>query len=136
MFNIPVIPENTVVLSFKMTVGRVGITTDKMLSNEAIAHFVFNKDTPFTKEFLYFFLKKFRFDTLGSTSSIVTSINSTMIKELIVRIPDKNTLDKFSAQAIPAFFKIKQNQLQISTLEKIRDGLLPKLLSGEVRVEI
>ena len=37
-FKIPIIPKNTVVLSFKMTVGRVAITTDAMLSNEAIAH--------------------------------------------------------------------------------------------------
>ncbi len=54
-FNIPVIPKHTVVLSFKMTVGRVAITTDEMLSNEAIAHFKFNKDTPITKEYLFLF---------------------------------------------------------------------------------
>ncbi|MBK9564456.1 MAG: hypothetical protein IPO37_04495 [Saprospiraceae bacterium] len=36
-FRIPVIPENTVVLSFKLTIGRLAITTEKMLSNEAIA---------------------------------------------------------------------------------------------------
>ena len=61
-FNIPVIPKDTVVLSFKMTVGRVAITAEDMLSNEAIAHFKFNNKTPFTKEFLYLFLKPyFRF---------------------------------------------------------------------------
>lgn len=38
-FNIPVIPKNTVLLSFKLTLGRVAITTELMLSNEAIAHF-------------------------------------------------------------------------------------------------
>lgn len=58
-FNIPIIPKDTVILSFKMTVGRVGITTEEMVSNEAIAHFKFNFTTPFTKEYLYFFLKNF-----------------------------------------------------------------------------
>lgn len=38
-FSIPIIPENTVLLSFKMTIGRLAITTERMLSNEAIAHF-------------------------------------------------------------------------------------------------
>jgi len=61
-FNIPVIPENTILLSFKMTVGRVGITTEKMLSNEAIAHFVFTEKTPFCKEYLYFFLRLFKYE--------------------------------------------------------------------------
>lgn len=54
-FNIPIIPSNTILLSFKMTVGRVGITTEPMTSNEAIAHFIFDENTPFSKEYLYFF---------------------------------------------------------------------------------
>ncbi|MBE9593875.1 MAG: restriction endonuclease subunit S, partial [Proteobacteria bacterium] len=73
-FNIPIIPIDTVLLSFKMTVGRVGITTEPMLSNEAIAHFKFDENTPFSKEYLYIFLKTFKYDSLGSTSSIVTAI--------------------------------------------------------------
>ena len=82
-FRIPVIPKDTVVLSFKMTVGRVGITSEPMVTNEAIAHFKFNASTPFTKEYLYFFLKLFRYEELGSTSTIVTSINSQMIKQYL-----------------------------------------------------
>ncbi len=134
-FNIPVIPENTILLSFKMTVGRVGITTEEMLSNEAIAHFVFTEKTPFCKEYLYFFLRLFKYDTLGSTSSIVTSINSRMIKEMEISIPDKNTMSKFEGIVREFFNKIKHNQLQIRTLEKLRDTILPKLMSGEVRVD-
>ena len=133
-FNIPVVPVDTVVLSFKMTVGRVGITTEPMLSNEAIAHFRILKNTPITKEYLYIFLKTFRYDSLGSTSSIVTAINSAMIKEMKFVIPDKITMAKFRLITEDLFSKIKQNQLQIHTLEKLRDNLLPKLMSGEVRV--
>ncbi len=70
-FNIPTIPNHTVLLSFKMTVGRVAITSTEMLSNEAIAHFKFNSATPFIKEYLYLFLKTFKYELLGSTSSIV-----------------------------------------------------------------
>ena len=133
-FNIPIIPKNTVVLSFKMTLGRVGITSEDMLSNEAIAHFKFNDETPFIREYLYLFLKTYPYQTLGSTSSIVTSINSTMIKELTIPIPDKKTLLLFKEQVIVSFLKIKTNQTQIRTLESLRDTLLPKLMSGEVRI--
>lgn len=34
------------------------------------------------------------------------------------------------------FEKIRENQKQIKTLKNLRDGLLPKLLSGEVKVKI
>lgn len=135
-FSIPVIPKETVVLSFKMTVGRVAITTDEMLSNEAIAHFKFNSKTPFTIEYLYLFLKSYQYDLLGSTSSIVTSINSAMIKEMIIPVPDNLTMQRFEMITKAQFRKIRWNQLQIRTLEKLRDTLLPKLMSGEVRVKV
>ncbi len=133
-FSIPVIPVNTVVLSFKMTVGRVGITTEKMLSNEAIAHFKFNNSTPFTKEYLYLFLKSYKYDMLGTTSSIVTSINSAMIKDMMIPIPDKKTMDSFKEQTQTVFDKIYSNQKQIQTLIQTRDGLLPRLMGGEMKL--
>lgn len=135
-FNIPIIPKDTVLLSFKMTVGRVAITTEEMLSNEAIAHFKFNAKTPFTKEYLYLFLKNYKYETLGSTSSIVTSINSAMIKDMEITIPDEFTMRNFNESAFQYFNKIKENSKQIQTLTKLRDTLLPKLMSGEVRVKL
>jgi len=135
-FNIPVIHKDTVVLSFKMTVGRVAITTDEMLSNEAIAHFKFNSKTPFSKEYLFLFLKNYKYETLGSTSSIVTSINSTMIKELVISIPDIDTMANFNNCVKSYFYKIEANQSQIRTLEKLRDTLLPKLMNGKVRIKV
>ena len=133
-FNIQVIPNDTVVLSFKMTVGRVAITTEEMLSNEAIAQFKFNSKTQVSKEYLFLFLKNYKYETLGSTSSIVTSINSAMIKEMTISIPDVDTMTDFQNITESYFDKIKANQSQIRTLEKLRDTLLPKLMSGEVRV--
>ncbi len=132
-FNIPIIPKDTVVLSFKMTVGRVAITDEQMLSNEAIAHFKFRDDTPFTKEYLYLFLKSYQYETLGSTSSIVTSINSAMIKDMIIQIPEDKTMNRFQEITETHFDRIKSNQLQIRSLAALRDTLLPKLMSGEVK---
>jgi len=135
-FNIPIIPNDTVILSFKMTVGRVGITTENMLSNEAIAHLIINSNTPFIKEYLYFFLKTYNYDSLGSTSSIVTAINSSMIKELIIKIPSVQIMNQFKEIVEKQFNQIKVNQVQINTLIKLRNTLLPKLMSGEVRVAV
>ena len=133
-FSIPIIPKDAVVLSFKMTVGRVGITTEDMLSNEAIAHFKFRNDTPFSKEYLYIFLKTYKYETLGSTSSIVTAINSAMIKNMEIPIPDTDTMERYRNQTQPMFDKIYSNQEQINTLTQTRDGLLPKLMSNEIKI--
>ncbi len=132
-FNIPIIPKDTVILSFKMTVGRVAITSTQMLSNEAIAHFKCNNKTPFSKEYLYFYLKTFRYEILGSTSSIVTSINSAMIKNMSITIPDESIMRKFIGITEVLFIRIKHNQIKIRTLENTRDTLLPKLMRGEIK---
>lgn len=135
-FNIPIIPENTVMLSFKMTIGRLAISTEEMLSNEAIAHFKQKEKSNLFPEFLCLFLKTYRWEQMGSTSSIVEAINSQMIKDMELVIPDDNKLEKFKNLIIPYFKKIKINQNQIRTLTQLRDTLLPKLMSGEVRVKI
>lgn len=133
-FNIPVIPQNTVMLSFKMTIGRLSISTENMLSNEAIAHFKQKEGSNLYPEFLYLYLKTFRWENLGSTSSIVEAINSQMIKDMVLVVPEEGKLKAFKELMKPYFDKIKVNQTQIRTLTQLRDTLLPKLMSGEVRV--
>ena len=133
-FNIPIIPENTAILSFKMTVGKVSITTEKMLSNEAIAHMKIKKDSFLTSEYIYLFLLNLNFNSLGSTSSIVMAINTAIIKQIKFFIPDEITMKDFNQLVAPIFKKIKNNSEQIQTLEETRDSLLPKLMSGQKRV--
>ena len=135
-FNIPIIPSNTVLLSFKLTVGRVAITTEDMISNEAIAHFILKSDTTLFPEFLYLFLKSFNYETLGSTSSIADAINTQMIKDIELQIPDEAKLTDFKNQCEPVFHKIKSNINQIKILSGLRNTLLPKIMDGEVRIKI
>lgn len=105
-FKIPKIPRDTVVLSFKMTIGRVAITTDEMLSNEAIAFFVLKTDE-ISREYLYLFLKYFDYRVLGTTSSIVNSINTTIIKNIEIFIPRREVLLYFSSKIQPLLNEIK-----------------------------
>jgi type I restriction enzyme S subunit len=132
-FNIPIIPKNTTILSFKMTVGKLTITTEEMLSNEAIAHMKVKENSQLTSEFIYCALQNLDFNALGSTSSIVTSINSTMIKQIKIIVPNKNILDKFNKTVKTFFEKILNNTSQVKELTTLRDTLLPKLMTGEIR---
>jgi type I restriction enzyme S subunit len=132
-FNIPVIPEDTVILSFKLTVGRVAITTEQMLSNEAIAHIKLI-DNYLNTEYLYLYLKQYNFSFLGSTSSIATAVNSKSIKSISVLIPSKPVITAFRKNIFSVFQKIKLSTKQIETLTKTRDSLLPKLMSGQLRI--
>ena len=135
-FNIPIIPDNTVVLSFKLTVGRIGITIGEMVSNEAIAHFKLKPDSKISSNYLYLFLKTLDFSAFGSTSSIAEAINTKIIKEIKILVPNDELITSFQSLINPVFQKIRLNTLEIQTLEKLRDTLLPKLIDGEVRVAV
>ena len=50
-------------------------------------------------------------------------------------IPPNDILENFLCIINPLYEKMNLNQQQIKTLENIRDALLPKLMSGEVRMQ-
>ena len=130
--NVKVVPDNTVLLSFKLTVGRVAITNGEMATNEAIAHFKTDKKE--INEYLYCYLKCFNYQTMGSTSSIATAVNSKIIKGMPFVVPTDEELKEFNDFAAPMFSKIKANQIETDNLTLLRDTLLPKLMSGELDV--
>ena len=130
--NVKIVPDNTVILSFKLTVGRVAITNGEMTTNEAIAHFKTDKKE--INEYLYCYLKSFNYQTMGSTSSIATAVNSKIIKGMPFVVPTNEEIDVFHSIAAPMFEKIKENQLENTNLMSVRDALLPKLMSGELSV--
>jgi len=78
-------------------------------------------------------LKKINYMSLnrGSTQPLITQGDINQIKTLI---PKSNILEKFESLMKPFFKQIKQNQQQTQTLTKLRDTLLPKLMSGEIKV--
>lgn len=86
-FGIPIVEKGTLLLSFKLTVGRLCITTDRMLTNEAIAQLPIKDTNIVDKDFLYYYLKNYNFHQLGSTSSIATAINSTYLKKMEIDLP-------------------------------------------------
>ena len=131
-FNVKKVPRNTVILSFKLTVGRVAITGRELTTNEAIAHFITNDS--FMTEYLYLYLKNFSYRTMGSTSSIATAINSKIIKAMPFILPTEEELCIFHNLVEPLFLMILQNQHENKKLCELRDLLLPRLMSGEIDV--
>ena len=89
-FNVKIVPDNTVILSFKLTVGRVAITDGDMTTNEAIAHFKTDKTE--INEYLYCYLKEFNYQAMGSTSSIATAVNSKCAAPLRLRSSPQSSL--------------------------------------------
>ena len=132
-YNVKVIPKDTVILSFKLTVGRTGFTTEDMTTNEAIAHFDLNNKE--LNNYLYCTLTYFNYSDLGSTSSIATAINSKIVKSIKIGIPSDEQLNKFNNLTSAMFKTIKNNESENIKLSDLRDTLLPKLMNGEIDLD-
>lgn len=133
-FNIRLVPDYTVLLSFKLTIGRVAITDGSMTTNEAIAHFKLPPSPLVTTEYLYLYLQQFDYAKLGSTSSIAEAVNSRMIRELPVLVPPRQLVEGFTLLVRNMLEQQRTLAREIAVLEEARDTLLPELLSGSVQV--
>ena len=128
--NVKIVPQGTVLLSFKLTVGRIAIANQDLCTNEAIAHFYIHDQR--LREYVYCYLKAFPYDILGSTSSISKAVNSKIIKAMPFIMPNLSLLAKFNELTCPIFNEIRNKVIQNKLLMEARDRLLPKLMNGEL----
>jgi type I restriction enzyme S subunit len=134
-FNMNIAKTDTVILSFKLTVGKVAIVFDDMSTNEAIAHFNILDTDKMNREYTYCYLKYFKYSKLGNTSSIGTAVNSKIVKKMPFISPTKEILDLFGSTIYPLLEVIKLLSQKNKILQETRNLLLPRLISGKLGVE-
>ena len=69
------------------------------------------------------------------TGAVIPRIVLKDFRKFPIQLPPKDLQDKAVEVIKPIFEKCWENNRQIQTLENLRDTLLPKLMSGEVRVQ-
>ena len=128
-------PANTILIAmYGATVGEYAILAEPATCNQAVCGLIPNDNFPYT--FLFILTKYNKENLIGLAGG---SAQQNISQELIKDIEIPNSVDKikeFHRIAETYFDKIKSNQTQIRTLIQTRDTLLPKLMSGEVRVEM
>ncbi|MBC7417831.1 MAG: restriction endonuclease subunit S, partial [Pedobacter sp.] len=86
-----------------------------------------------TPVFTYFLLKTLDLEVLNAGSA-VPSLNRNDVHSIDTKIPTQDKIKKYEDYVKPLFTKLNDNHTQIQTITQLRDTLLPKLMSGEVRV--
>lgn len=128
------LPENAMVISARGTVGKYCLLSKPMAFSQS------NYGILPTFEGCYFFtylLVAYHIDELQSAAygSVFDTITTKTFDGVSVKIPqNQNEIICFENKVTPYFEKIKSNNKQINTLIQTRDGLLPRLMSGEIKV--
>lgn len=130
------LPKNSIIVSCIATVGLVSITTKESHINQQINAVIIDKI-----EYLYYLYeaikrKKELLLAIGSSGSATLNVNKKEFEKIKYLNPTNYYVNLFNSKVNILYEKIKANILENERLEKLRDTLLPKLMSGEIRVPL
>jgi type I restriction enzyme S subunit len=105
------------------------------LHNQRVGKVEFKKDV--SKYFFYYLMKTddYQWFILGGASGTsIRHTSPTSICSYPFKVPPMKRIEEFDAVVSELISKVYKNQNQIRTLEKLRRTLLPKLISGQIRI--
>ena len=128
------IPPYSILVSCIATVGLVCINTKESHTNQQINTII--PDFPFFRYYLYQKLLSIKdyLNNLGRGGTATLNVNTKIFGNIKIIRPLDNVLLKYEELATPLFNMIESNQQESRRLAKLRDTLLPRLMSGEIKV--
>ncbi|MBX9184563.1 restriction endonuclease subunit S [Clostridium sp. K04] len=130
------IPKNSIMVSCIATVGLVSISSEAVHTNQQINSIIPNS----IEEVFYFYeylkLMEDRLKGIGSSGSATLNVNKGEFEKIKYIYPDSRIINKYNNTVKNIYEKIKLNEIENNRLAQLRDTLLPKLMSGEIRVPI
>lgn len=124
-------------ISVRAPVGEQNMANEKCCIGRGVAAFRY-KAYPAYYTYTFFKMKSLmdEIKQFNETGTVFGSISKNDFQEMEVSIPPIEKVERFQNEVKPIDDKIITNCTQIRTLTALRDTLLPKLMSGEVRVEM
>jgi type I restriction enzyme S subunit len=140
------VPKNKIIQKYDIllnslgqgTLGRVHLyteETDNIIADQHVSILRFGENFSF---YVYQTLSssygQFRLENEITGSTGMLMLNISKVREFKIIVPSKEYLVNYKNAVKPLYSKLELNNSNIQTLKKTRDTLLPKLLSGKVRV--
>lgn len=130
------IPANSIMVSCIATVGLVNISVNVCQTNQQINTIILNQQEDLY--YIYFTMKRLKtlLEGVGSNGATMTNVNKTKFENLEILYPIKELRKKYFCFCYPIFKKIYDLSMNNIFLSQARDCLLPKLMSGELEVQL
>ena len=110
---IKLIPKNTVIMSFKLSIGKVKIVNEDIYSNEAIMAFIPKENFFIDKNFLYYCLKSLKWNEGINKAVKGLTLNKNLIAQKEIFLPDLTIQKEISnnLDSINNLLELRKNQL-------------------------
>ncbi|NDV80911.1 restriction endonuclease subunit S [Bacteroides sp. 51] len=127
------LPKGSVLFSSRAPIGYLSIASNKICTNQGFKSIVPHAEigTPF----IYYYLKTNTVEIESKASgSTFKEASGTLMNSLPVVIPELKTLCNFNEILNPLFEIQEKNEAKNRKLSQLRDSILPKLMSGELKI--
>lgn len=127
----PLYDKETVLIPRKGTLNNVMYVNQPFWSVDTM--FYTEMRLPNVAKFVYHFVKSKDLASMNAGSA-VPSMTTDILNAMEVAIPSASALEEFESLVSPMYKAMQENDNQSKTLAKLRDALLPKLMTGEIDV--
>ena len=128
------LPNGTVLLSSRAPIGYLAITEIPVAVNQGFIAMICDKELP--NQYILRWVER-NMDTVISNANGTTflEISKKNFRPIIILIPPPELLTQFILSVSPFHKRMVNNLVNSCALATIRDSLLPRLLSGDIRVK-
>lgn len=128
------LPAKTTVIAITgATLGQISLLEIDSCANQSVIGVIPNNKYPY--EFVYPLISSILFDLLKhQTGGAQQHINKNNVESFNIVCPPDNVITEYNKIVSPLYSQISANSFEIEKLQKLRDTLLPKFMSGEIDV--
>ena len=120
------VPTGTLIMSFKLTIGRLAIVEEPLMTNEAICHFYW-KNSNINTEYMYYYLNSVNVESFGCRAAKGITLNNDSLNSIVVKIPVIQEQKKISELLMSVDKKIEKEQEKLERLKQYKQGLLRQM---------
>lgn len=126
------IPAGSVLFSSRAPIGYIAIANNEVTTNQGFKSVI---PTKAGTCFIYLFLQLYKkyIESLA-TGSTFKEASGALMKSLKLKIPPQSIFENFESMLNPLFSQQYVLESEIDHLSKLRDTLLPRLMSGELAI--
>ena len=125
------IPKGTVIMSFKLSIGKVSIATSKLYTNEAIMGFIEKEEGTLVPEYLYYYLKGYKWEGANKAAMGMT-LNKKTIAENTISYPPIAEQEKIVAELDCLSGIIEKKKQQLKELDNLAQSIFYEMFGDPV----
>ena len=132
--NINMVKEGTVIMSFKLTVGKCAIASKDLYTNEAIMAFNVKEEYKIDSSFLYYYLQNYRWE--GANKAVMgQTLNKATISKHTICIPSISVQQSIVSELDKINELIRLKKEQLSDYDKLAQSLFYEMFGDPVENE-